>query len=95
MAARLAIVDAERSHELEHHLHVRDVAAGHSLVARFLQLALQIAWLPDAPGDGESFGCAVGKEQGQVEQGGKGEETAPCALQRDDGHEHHEADRGE
>ena len=33
------------------------------LVARFLQLALQVARLPDAARDGEAFGRAVGEEQ--------------------------------
>ena len=62
VTAGLAVVDAERGDELQHHLHVRDLTAGDPFVASFLELALQISWLADATSDGEPLGRAVGEE---------------------------------
>ena len=86
VTAGLAVVDTERRDELQHPLHVRDLAAGHPFVARFLELALQITWLPNATSHGEPLGRAVGEEHRQIEERSQREQTATRAFQRDDGH---------
>ena len=95
MTARLAIVDAQCGNELEHPLHVRHLSAGDAPVVCFLQLALQITRLANAPRDGEPLRRAVGEQQREIEQRRQREQAATCSLEPDDGDEHRNAHCGE
>ena len=63
VTAGLAVVDAERGHQLEHRLHVRDLATGDPFVVSLLKLTLKVFGLADATGDSETLGRLVGKQE--------------------------------
>ena len=95
MTARLPVVHAERRHQLEHRLHVGDLAALDAPVPRLLKLALQVTRTPDTTRHGEALRRVVGEQQREIEQSGQRQETASGTLDRDDHEQHRDGDRGE